>query len=279
MRIAGAPLRPMELRECPHEGRLRLVDFGTGEAQHLLHSATGENVALHGRWRLDFVEQMGFLTPLREPSGRAAVWCNELLAFSLHEDPSDDGHLFMLRKGSTEPHLASAFEGRVVVIGFSHRASVGEFTCEVYKHTYPPKELGCLRYWAMPFIQDFVWGSDLHNKFTCRHFPGWECHLRKLGFSNIAEHMRRSAKSELCVAKKRRVASVSTVAFGSEQEFSISTVALLVLVAWVAAERRAQSVAKRQESDRAALLLRIVLDSFLGGRAHVSFAASHRWQH
>lgn len=204
MRIAGAPLRPMELKECPHEGRLRLVDFGTGEAQHLLHNATGENVALHDRWRLDFAEQMGFLTPLGEPSGRVAVWCNELLALSLHEDPSDDGHLFMLRKGSTEPHLASAFEGRVVVVGFSHRASVGEFTCEVYKHTYPPNELGCLRYWTMPFIQDFVWGSDLHNKFTCRHFPGWEFHLRKLGFGNIAEHMRRSVNSELCAAKKRR---------------------------------------------------------------------------
>lgn len=122
-----------------------------------MHSGTGESVALHDRWRLDFAGQMGYLSPLGEPAGRATVWCNEILSLSLHEDPSDShGSLFMMRKGVQEPHLASDLAGRVLVAGFAHRSSVGELTREVYSHTYPPNELGCLRYWAVPFIQDFV---------------------------------------------------------------------------------------------------------------------------
>lgn len=110
-------------------------------------------------------------------------------------------------------------------------------------------------------------GADLHNKFSCRHFPGWEFQLRKLGFGTIASHMRRSVKSELGIAKKRRLTAANTVDFGSEQEFSMSTVALIALLAWVAAERPAQSAARRHETERSALLLRIMLDSFLGGRS------------
>lgn len=172
-----------------------------------------------------------------------------------------------MSRASGDSYFADDVIGRVVVLGFSSRSSVGQLTGEMYKHMLPPNGLGLLHYWTIPFVQDFVWGSDLHDRWTCRHFLGWEFQLRKFGFMSIAEHMRRSVKSEMGVAKKRRVSEAGMLDYGSEQEFSLSTLGLFALLSWFAADRRVSNAAAKQEaSDRAALLLRIILSSFLDGR-------------
>lgn len=226
--VATSPSR-MELEALPHEEYLHSLDFGPSEPQHLRHSGTGEAVVLNDKWRLDFSDQLGFLSPVGQAGGRTPAWCNDLLDWSLHSDTAfGDERVIVVSRASGDSYFADDVIGRVVVLGFSSRSSVGQFTGEMYKHVFPPNGLGLLHYWTIPFVQDFVWGSDLHNRWTCRHFLGWEFQLRKFGFMSIAEHMRRSVKSEMGVAKKRRVSEAGMLDFGSEQEFSLSTLGLFV---------------------------------------------------
>lgn len=102
-------------------------------------------------------------------------------------------------------------------------------------------------------------GSDLHNRYTCKHFATWEYNIRKLELSDLAEHMRRSAKTVIAIAKKRK-GEAGAIDQSSEQDFSLSTLALLgLLPTYITDTCTAVAESKRVAADRAALLLRAVL--------------------
>ena len=49
----------------------------------------------------------------------------------------------------------------------------------VYKHTFPTAALQTV-YWATPWLQDFIMGTDVHNKWACRNYKSWVELLRPI---------------------------------------------------------------------------------------------------
>jgi hypothetical protein len=191
--LATPPLwRGME--EVRHTGLVTLVDFGPGHSQLLWHRGTGEHVALAGRWALSLADGLAMLTPEGGPGdAEQPAWANAFLDTSLQKGPAgtaDEGKVFIWSK-SRQAHQDKAILGtQIRARVFKHSAGGVTFSSEVYEHTVPTDALQRL-YWTTPWLQDFILGPGMHNKWACRNYKSWVDLLRRtINYNTCCIHAR-----------------------------------------------------------------------------------------
>ena len=163
-----------------HTGLVALVDFGPGHSQQLWHRGTGEHVVLAGGWALSFAGGLAMLTPDGCPGDdRQPAWANSLLDGSMQKGTigsADEGKVFVWSR-TQQTHTPILIEIKAHI--FRHGFGGAVFGSEVYKHTFPTAALQTV-YWATPWLQDFIIGTDVHNKWACRNYKSWVELLRPI---------------------------------------------------------------------------------------------------
>ena len=251
--------------EVPHRNYVRVVDMGA--TQYLLHSGTGEIVALpRGRWRLFFdTDGFGGVTTEDNTEGR---WCVDLFSKGLYTG---------LRAGDEKPQQFVSKDGqstwladlrdRVVSRPFSHKVGDLHWKAETYRHDLPTGSPSSPRrlWWCLPWWVTALFGQDYSNKsgnFIGKSVASFRGVLsNSLDFESGALMMRNSVKATIAQNKARGRSIEPSVALSAEAEFSMDTAALVALSAWMSASSRFQT-----DKTAARRILVVVVDKFMQGR-------------
>lgn len=165
--------------EASHRECLRLVAFGASWPHFLRHSLTGEVVQLETYDVLDFDEEgVGFVacsddTMCGDLVAPQVAWANDFLDLSYHlpEPGAERSEPLVFSKKTGLSEWAGDLEARVEVLSFKHLAGGAAFAAEVYYHHLP--KAGVCFWWAAPWLQDAVFGSNMHNRWICRQYDQW----------------------------------------------------------------------------------------------------------
>ena len=214
---------------------------------------------LEGQWLLCFSpEGKGFLVP---DAGETAesCWVNTLFKRSVHDDMGST-IIFdrELRTKCAVEDLASEMSLQV----FRHSWNHIEFHSEVYDFEIPKGALNNKIFWAVPWVQNAVWGNDTHNRWVCRNCKTWLRWLESLGFDNAEVHIRFSTKSLVAQAKARSGEVSARMLLSGEQEYSISNICLLAMLAGWGANALMRSCGDSMAN--ASRLLSVLVDAFVG---------------
>ena len=255
---------------APHLELVRLYNLPCGD--FLRHRVTGEvhRLPAEGRpWRLVFDSQgMGAVA---NNDDTQALWCSQLFARHLHlgeRTGYDEKQWFISRGGSTRWHTDC--KGEVVAKCFGHSKvwnnEVCEWQTQVYWHEVPPAcgQARCALWWCVPHWVDFVYDSsysDTNGNFIGKNQATWKRMLDKLRLEESETHLRPSIKSQISKARAQHSLVDSALVTSGEQEFTMSTQALLLLTASMASCSKFRSVSE-DAACRATKVLHLVLDKF-----------------
>ena len=161
--------------EKPHDGRLRILDFGVGHAQLLQHIDTGEVIALAGGWTLEFVDGCGLLGPLDSRPGaepREPTWTNEFLHLSLHGvSAADGGEQVVVYDDRNKVRTPIAHHrNKMQATTFIRDLPEGNLRAELYVHPAPIEGVGMVRFWTMPYLQHALFGEASTSRCVCKNY-------------------------------------------------------------------------------------------------------------
>jgi hypothetical protein len=246
--------------EVSHLSSVSFLDFGPSRDGFLVHSHTGERVRVGGGlWRLAFSDAgMAYLRPL-QGNRYAAIWANDVFNKSLHMH----GDVYSVYSKSDKTTTVLEANNDSVEKVFKHECSGGRcFRAEIYAFSMPKTCQGDTLFWVLPYIQDYVWGQDLHNRWICRNFKSWQAWLSEIGFEDVHLLVRQSLKSKTASAKHYQVEVPAASLLSRESEFSIASSAMVpLLAAWAC---NAQMKKNTISETNAAALLKVLLDAVLG---------------
>ena len=156
--------------EVSHLDAIRLI---TAVSPALLwHTKSGEVVPLaQGEWSLAFHEHTAILHPVS--SDLQPRWANDVLDLSYHvtSGGEEDEYFFHSKAKGESFHVVDSFIDMKVLAFVYSEERQGSWSSELYQHAYPIVD-GCRHFWCMPWVQQEVFGSDLHNRFLCRRAAG-----------------------------------------------------------------------------------------------------------
>lgn len=250
--------------EMPHTGLVSLVSFGPDEPQVLLHRYTGESLAMTnewaGLWRLMFVDGYGELRRLDAGLDSPTLYVNDVLNLSLHGE--GEGMYIYDRKLETSNFVHDKRKVTPRAFDFSS-PSAGSYVTEVYEHSLP-HGVGCHYFLTVPYMQHYVFGSECHSRWVCRHYASWVDTLRGFGIVAAKEHLRRSAKSLTAEALKAKLPVDADTKFSAEAEYSMTMEAAIHLLAhWACPFARATADTTRAVAEKARNLLGVIVKAIV----------------
>ena len=223
----------------------------------LVHLGTGEQLNIAESCHLKFSEVDGFAF-LEPVDGSASWWANSRLQHSLHyaTDTSDEDSFLISTTGVDQkaPYQLKTknFSSRVV--------DAGDLHFEVYVFEVAPdmQVRGCL-FWSMQQVQHYL-GFGTDTRWASRSMSSWYGLLEI--FSVPKSHIRRSAKSLAAIARQTGVSLDPAEYCCAGQEFSFSSLALLLVLAHFATRRDKYATAENRAT--AAKLLEAVFTKIVG---------------
>lgn len=220
------------------------MDFdGAGFATLTFDGAGGEE---EPRWSGEFL-QRGLYSALRSATG-----CNALFV-----DSEEEGFVGKWRQDIFDTTCWS----RVwCPSGGSQEVRLEAFVSEL------PRGGWCVR-WSLPYVIDFLIGSDFPGDYNCRQVPTWRNLLAHTGLTE--DGLRPSQKSffDSCPASGRLVPANSVMAH--DREISISTIGLIVLACHFSQSKRLKQSVEQVRSERCACLLEALVREFGKGGPYV----------
>ena len=285
---AAAPMQDQEGEE-PRRDWLLLLDCGA--LQYLAHTGTGERQVAHGcdsntglgstvqggPWQLQFSgEGMGALASIAPAAPAAQVkvhWANDILNKSRHRGFKDGclqhyifdkitGTASWVRDGS------QVLEPKV----FKTSSAGHEWRSEVYWHRLP--KCPCLLYWVISQVMAFLLDQSGHSRRNLigKSAPHWRHQLEAMGLCmEVGHHFRHSSKSLVAASRARQDSGASVEhAIPAEQEFSLSTPALILLICWRHASGNLKSIRCIGGTKATAVLLGLLLGAFFAQQASLT---------
>lgn len=136
-------------------------------------------MAVDGACELLFVNGSGMLAPLGPGAAtRDPVWANDTLDLSLHTLGGDKAKCFIWSKSKATKTMVLPESPTIELAVFSHRCNEGTFCSEIYVHSVPTAGAMATRYWTTPWLQNFLYQGNNHNRWACRNYASWLCQLR-----------------------------------------------------------------------------------------------------
>lgn len=226
--------------EHSHVGVVSLWRLGPCRPTVLYHQVTGEVQPIDGAWELCFDGRgIAYITPIGGEVGEQR-WANSVFQSSWHREIAGEQRDIIRRRHSEHASVVKdlVLQANAAARTFSFEGM--DFACELYQFKAPIRLCASPGssswFWTMPWPVDFLFPKNRkpNNRWTGRFVPATIQEMMEvLDFREAGVHARRSKKSYSEQARQAGQAIPASHIGNIEEEFSISTHALLTwLLAW-----------------------------------------------